>query len=329
MRQPTPINILDDLMPLGNGAAAIRQALLWDYDQLGADADAVRQHAVEIKLSERRANDAVIDAGRHLIAVKERLQHGQWEDWLKTEFSMTDRTARTLMSIAERFDGKTEIISDLSVTVLGLLASPSVPDAAVDAVIDASASGKVTVAQAKAVIKQHKPPKIRQLTYGALLAHIEMLATTVDLWEADQEWLICYIEDKLKRQNMSAAGLDIGSAIMETRDELAKQSIREQRLAAARAAAEAAEAALPPMPADLSTPLKPAPDDRVGKMTWLIAEYQATIATFDEYGELLGAYLETLAAKRELEKLIKHLERECALLKGCPEPDAWMIEEAV
>lgn len=43
-RQPTPINILDDLMPLGNGAAAIRQALLWDYDQLGADAGVVLLH---------------------------------------------------------------------------------------------------------------------------------------------------------------------------------------------------------------------------------------------------------------------------------------------
>lgn len=103
--------------------AAIRQELRWDYTQLGDAATKVMEHAIEIKRGERRANEAVIEAGRHLIAVRDALQHGQWMDWLQTEFAMSDRTARTMISIAERFDGKLETVSNLGQSVLGLLAA--------------------------------------------------------------------------------------------------------------------------------------------------------------------------------------------------------------
>ena len=55
--------------------------------------------------------------------------------------------------------GKSEIISDLSVTVLGLLAAPSTPDAAVDAVIAANQQQPVRVADVKAIIADHKPAR--------------------------------------------------------------------------------------------------------------------------------------------------------------------------
>ena len=152
--------MLSQLINTGNERAELQAALRWDYSQLGDAAETVIEHAIEIKRNERRANDAVVAAGRHLIAVKETLAHGQWGDWLDTEFSMSDRTARTLMSIAERFDGKTEVISDLSVTILGLLAAPSTPDAAVDAVIAANQQQPVRVADAKAIIADHKPAPI-------------------------------------------------------------------------------------------------------------------------------------------------------------------------
>ena len=122
--------MLSPLINTGNERAELQAALRWDYTQLGDAAETVIEHTIEIKRNERRANDAVVEAGRHLIAVKESLDHGQWGDWLDTEFNMSDRTARTLMSIAERFDGKSEIISDLSVTILGLLAAPVAVDVA-------------------------------------------------------------------------------------------------------------------------------------------------------------------------------------------------------
>lgn len=142
-----------------NERQEIAATLRYNYDQLGSQGAAIREHAIEIKRSEQQTNSAAVEAGRHLLAVKEALPHGQWETWLETEFHMTDRTARTLMNIAERFDGKTEIISVLNVTVLGMLAAPSVPDAAVEAVAAAASNGKVSVAAAKEIIAQHQPAR--------------------------------------------------------------------------------------------------------------------------------------------------------------------------
>lgn len=159
-RVTTPDILGNALSPEQAERAEVAQTLRYDYSQLGEQAGAIRNHAIEIKRNERRANEAIVEAGQHLIAVKEALPHGQWEDWLQTEFHMTDRTARTLMAIATKFIAKTEIISVLSPTVLGMLASPSVPEEAVQAVVDAAGDGKVSVAAAKEIIAEHKPARL-------------------------------------------------------------------------------------------------------------------------------------------------------------------------
>lgn len=159
MRQPTP-NIMDELMPTRSETATIQQELRWDYSQLGEAAGAVMGHAIEIKRVERRASEAIVEAGRHLIAVKESLDHGQWEDWLETEFKMSARTAQRMMAVTRQFDGKTGTVSLLGPSVLYLLAGDSVPEPAREAVIDLAKSGEtVTKAQAQTIIDAHKPAR--------------------------------------------------------------------------------------------------------------------------------------------------------------------------
>lgn len=156
-RKPTP-NIMDELLPAKSETTELRAGLRWDYSQLGDAAGAVIEHAVEIKRSERRASEAIVEAGRHLIAVKQAISHGQWEDWLQTEFAMSDRTAQRMMAVARQFDGKTDTVSLLQPSVLYLLAGDSVPEPARETVIDLAKNGEtVTKAQAQAVIDQHKP----------------------------------------------------------------------------------------------------------------------------------------------------------------------------
>ena len=154
----TPVNILDDLMPMGGESTAIRQGLKWDYAQLGEAGAGVREHAVRIKLAERRASEAIIEAGQHLLAVKDVLSHGQWGDWLETEFAMSDRTARRMMEVATKFVAKTDTVSVLNPSVLYMIAGDSVPEAARNEVIQRAQGGeKVTKATAKAVIEASKP----------------------------------------------------------------------------------------------------------------------------------------------------------------------------
>lgn len=160
---PYPVDVLGDVLggPKATQDMEIRRELAWDYQQLGDKAFTAIEHTVAIKKSERRASEAIIEAGQHLIAMKGMLDHGQWGDWLTTEFSMTDRTARKMMEVAERFGSKTEIISDLKPTILYMLAGDSVPEPAREAVIEQAAAGvKVTVADAKAVISQYKPAPV-------------------------------------------------------------------------------------------------------------------------------------------------------------------------
>lgn len=347
MKAQTPINILDDLMPLGSEYTAIRQSLRWDYSQLGDAAAAVREHAVQIKVSERRANDAVIEAGRHLIAVRDTLQHGQWMDWLQTEFAMSDRTAQTLMSIANRFDGKSEIISDLSTTVLGLLAAPSVPDAAVDAVIDASANGKVTVVTAKTIIQQHKPAKPARSsggggggasrpptrTYESGLPALDMPKPTAAPANSNEPQPVT-LPTKYDGLYKSCVWINDGYTLTysgwspamtsSTRfpDYTSLYAFLDSRLPVQAVDDRPLPAWVTAEPEPTPTPATP-PDDRITRAQRLIELYRETIASFDDYGDLIGAHTETLAPQRELEKLIRHLERETRLLHGETVPEDW------
>lgn len=142
-------------------AAPVAPALRYDYASLGANGEDIRRHALAIKAAERRMGEATVDAGNHLIAVKETIPHGHWLTWLADEFGMSDDAAQVMMNVARRFGSKTESIRYLSPTVLGLLAAKSVPDAAVQAAIEAAAVSPITVTAAKAIIASHRPARCR------------------------------------------------------------------------------------------------------------------------------------------------------------------------
>lgn len=63
--------------------------------------------------------------GQELVTIKEYLGHGEWGEWLATEFGLSDRMARNFMNVAIRLGGKTEKFSVLPVSVLYELAAPS------------------------------------------------------------------------------------------------------------------------------------------------------------------------------------------------------------
>lgn len=156
--------------------AEIMSGLAWDYTQAGDNAEAVIEHTVELKRSERRASEAIIETGRHLLAVQELMPHGTWLDWLAVEFKMSKSTAYNMIGIAKRFDGKLPTVGNLTPSVLYLLAGDSVPEEAREEVIQRAAAGEtVTKAVAKAVIEEHRPvvqPKpLTQEQIGEFLAY--------------------------------------------------------------------------------------------------------------------------------------------------------------
>src|SRR5205807_2289524 len=109
----------------------------FDYTALDTEVqDFVKVRATDIHRRLKRTAEDIIAIGQALIEVKARLEHGQFGNWLQSEFGMTDRHARNFMNVAGRFADKTETVSDLPATVLYLLAAPSTPDEIVEQVID-------------------------------------------------------------------------------------------------------------------------------------------------------------------------------------------------
>lgn len=101
--------------------------LLYDYSRIADEQDraAVQKAALRIKPRLKRAAQEIFESGRELLAVKDYLPHGQWREWLETEFGLSERMAQNWMNVARRLGAKSAKFSDLPVSVLYLLASPS------------------------------------------------------------------------------------------------------------------------------------------------------------------------------------------------------------
>src|SRR5262249_22726669 len=70
----------------------------------------------------------VIEIGCELQAVKQRLKHGQFLDWVEKACGLSARTAQLMMRAAEWAEGKNEIVAHLEPTAIYLLAAPTAPE---------------------------------------------------------------------------------------------------------------------------------------------------------------------------------------------------------
>lgn len=139
----------------------VSQAALFDYTSLYPETRVfVQEKALAIHARLKRAAEDVIAIGQDLIEVKLHLGHGQFLSWLQAEFEMTDRHARNFMNVASRFSSKSEIISDLPVTVIYALAAPSTPDT----VIEMVATGQIE--PTLPAIREAKQPSFSLIQHG-------------------------------------------------------------------------------------------------------------------------------------------------------------------
>src|SRR5262245_60793240 len=111
----------------------------------------LRAHAREIQRLGRRARGDIIGIGRRLSDAKELLGHGRFLTWLAAEFGWSDKTAERFMSVyalAGKFDNLSNL--EVPISALYLLAAPSTPDKALEAVAMRVGNGNgVSVAEVK------------------------------------------------------------------------------------------------------------------------------------------------------------------------------------
>jgi hypothetical protein len=100
----------------------------FDYGGLAPEVAAeARAVADRVRASHQRTVIAIIEMGRDLLAVKARLGHGRFGQWLEAEFGGVARTAQNYMRAAQSFADNSEIVSHLPPATVYALAAPSTP----------------------------------------------------------------------------------------------------------------------------------------------------------------------------------------------------------
>ncbi len=78
----------------------------------------------------------IIETGCDLQEVKDKLQHGQFEAWLNSEFGMAVRTAQRFMRASEWAQDKNDIVSHLTPTTVYMLSAKSTPEGVHEQVVE-------------------------------------------------------------------------------------------------------------------------------------------------------------------------------------------------
>jgi len=106
--------------------------LHYNYEQLPAAQRArAIQAAQAIKPRLKRAAEDIFVIGAELNQVKASFPHGEFGNWLGTEFGLSQRMAQHFMNVATRLLDKSEKFSHLPPSSLYLLAAPTTPDLAI------------------------------------------------------------------------------------------------------------------------------------------------------------------------------------------------------
>jgi DUF3102 family protein len=121
------------------------------------------EHVAAIRQLGKRVVADVVEIGRRLSECKRICGHGNWLPWLDREFGWTEKTAERFMSV-HALAGKSDNLSNLDLPISGLylLAAPSTPKEARDAIIERVQGGEpVSVAEVKQTIDAAKGRKQR------------------------------------------------------------------------------------------------------------------------------------------------------------------------
>ena len=73
-----------------------------------APAPTLAQRVVKIQFHLQNMAQSAIIIGQELIECKKEVGHGNWANWLKENFNLSERTARQFMQIYERFSANSK-----------------------------------------------------------------------------------------------------------------------------------------------------------------------------------------------------------------------------
>ena len=118
---------------------------------------AVKQKTSEIKSLIRQTAQDIFHVGQKLAEVKQQLKHGEFRNWLNTEFNWSVSSATKFMQVSEQFKNVNFTHLNFAASALYVLAAPSTPENARQHALQLASKGEnITFSLAKQIIKYHK-----------------------------------------------------------------------------------------------------------------------------------------------------------------------------
>ena len=137
----------------------VKTATKFNYESLDSQQRTeIREATLVIREKLRKAAQDIWEIGHMLSNVQAQLQRGQFDDWVKTEFDWSRRTAYKFISVYKRFDSRINLEEvNIATSALYLLAAESTPQEIREEFIQkAQEGGKVTHQEVLKVVRESK-----------------------------------------------------------------------------------------------------------------------------------------------------------------------------
>jgi len=231
----------------------------FDYTKLDADfADELQRTADRVRERSREA----IEIGRDLLAVKDRLEHGDFTAWVEDECGLKVRTAQRFMQAAALI-AKYDKLSYLPVDGLAALSSLRAPKATVDGIIARIEFGDRPSAAAIAREIAAAKPKVARTHAGAAPALEPGGKPTEEAAGSSVEQELAVLNDAWERASPEARQLFLAQreAVLTTPPVAAAESPATPVTLQPPPEPSEAPAALPPRPEDGGNSILPTEND--------------------------------------------------------------------
>ena len=130
----------------------------FDYQNLDRQTQiSVKQKTSEIKSLIRQTAQDIFHVGQKLAEVKQQLKHGEFRNWLNTEFNWSISSATKFMQVSEQFKNVNFTHLNFATSALYVLAAPSTPENSRHHALQLASRGEhITYSLAKQIVKHHK-----------------------------------------------------------------------------------------------------------------------------------------------------------------------------
>lgn len=160
LEKPFDINKLKELIQKNFSLDISTQ--VFDYSHLDSETSLfVREQTEEIRVLMKRTAQGILEIGQKLLEIKGKLGHGNFLNWLKTEFNWSEPTAQRFMQVARQFKSINLMNLSIAPSALYILSAPSTPNSAREEAISLAQSGEdITFTTAKEIKQKHLPNSV-------------------------------------------------------------------------------------------------------------------------------------------------------------------------